>query len=172
MTARMQVDVDTVPEDARWEQAGLDALSRRAASAALTAGGLADGFYALCVMGCDDARIAGLNAAFRGKAVATNVLSWPSEDRASPTPGKRPPPPEPGTPDDPVELGDIAIAWETCVREAETLEKPFSDHVVHLIVHGTLHLLGYDHEDDSDAALMEETEVRALAAMGLANPYD
>jgi probable rRNA maturation factor len=124
------------------------------------------------VLGCDDARIAALNTTFRGKAVPTNVLSWPSQERAADTPGGRPAAPDPGSPDDPEELGDIAIAWETCASEAEGMGKPLATHAAHLIVHGTLHLLGYDHETDSDAALMEETEVRALAAMGLPNPYD
>ena len=71
----------------------------------------------------------------------------------------------------PEELGDIAIAWETCAREAEELDRSVRDHVTHLIVHGVLHLLGYDHMREQDAALMEATEIRILAKMGLANPY-
>jgi len=72
----------------------------------------------------------------------------------------------------PEELGDIAIAFGTCEREAADQGKPLRDHVTHLLVHGTLHLLGYDHVRDGDAALMEATEIRILADMGLANPYE
>ncbi len=126
--------------------------------------------FSLVVMGCNDTRIAALNTEFRGKAQPTNVLSWPSEDRAAERPGIAPFPPE-GDPDDPEELGDIAIAWETCVREAAEQGKTMEAHVTHLLVHATLHLLGYDHQDEADAALMEGTEIRVLARLGVANPY-
>jgi probable rRNA maturation factor len=79
--------------------------------------------------------------------------------------------PQAGTADDPVELGDIAIAYETCEREAAAQGKPMADHVTHLLVHGLLHCLGYDHVDDEDAAVMEATEVRILASLGLSDPY-
>jgi probable rRNA maturation factor len=72
---------------------------------------------------------------------------------------------------DPEELGDIAIAWETCAREAAEQGKALETHVTHLLVHATLHLLGYDHQNDEDAALMEGTEIRVLARLGVANPY-
>jgi probable rRNA maturation factor len=68
-------------------------------------------------------------------------------------------------------LGDIAIAWETCQREAAEQAKPALDHITHLIVHGVLHLLGYDHIDDADASLMEGHEVRILASLGISDPY-
>lgn len=171
MTVPMEMLVDTVIEEPRWETAGLDALADRAARAVLTELGLeAEGFL-ICVMGCDDDRIATLNADFRGKPVPTNVLSWPSEDRAPDAPGAAPENPEPGDSDDPVELGDIAIAWGVCQAEAADQGKAFADHVTHLIAHGVLHLLGYDHMTEEDAALMEGIEVRALARLGIANPY-
>ena len=71
----------------------------------------------------------------------------------------------------PEELGDIAIAYETCEREAAEQKKSLSDHVTHLLVHGLLHLLGYDHIEDEDAALMEGIETRTLATLGIADPY-
>lgn len=167
----MEMLVDTVIEEPRWETAGLDALADRAARAVLAELGLAPDGFLICVMGCDDDRIAALNADFRGKPVPTNVLSWPSEDRAPDAPGVMPEPPEPGDSDDPAELGDIAIAWGVCQAEAAAQGKPFADHVTHLIAHGVLHLLGYDHMTEEDAALMEGIEVRALARLGIANPY-
>ncbi|MDZ4134461.1 MAG: rRNA maturation RNase YbeY [Paracoccaceae bacterium] len=167
----MEPLVDTVCEDPRWEGFGLAARADAAAGAALAALGLAPEGLALCVMGCDDAHIAALNAAFRAKGQATNVLSWPSEDRAAELAGAMPDLPEPGDAQDPESLGDIAIAWETCTREAQEQGISFDAHVTHLIVHGVLHLLGFDHIDQSDAELMEATEVRILASLGVADPY-
>ena len=69
------------------------------------------------------------------------------------------------------ELGDIAISFDTCQAEAEAASKPLQAHVTHLIVHGVLHLLGYDHVDDADATLMEQYEVEILGNLGLDDPY-
>ncbi len=167
----MEPLIDIVIEEPRWETAGLETLSDRAARAVLAELGLPDSGFTLCVMGCDDARIAALNADFRGKPQPTNVLSWPAEERAPDTPGTLPDPPEPGPADDPEHLGDIAIAYDVCTAEARDQGKPFADHVTHLIAHGVLHLLGFDHISDEDATLMEGIEIRALARLGLANPY-
>jgi probable rRNA maturation factor len=163
--------VETVIEDARWEAFGLSALAERAGRAALDGLDLPVQGFAISLMGCDDARIAALNADFRGKPQPTNVLSWPSEERAAEVAGGDPEPPEPGEADDPESLGDIAIAWETCAREAADQGKPMADHVTHLIVHGILHLLGFDHIDEADAAMMEGLEVRILASLGVSDPY-
>ena len=163
--------VETVIEDARWESFGLEALGERAGRAVLAGLDLPVEGFAISLMGCDDARIAVLNADFRGKPVPTNVLSWPSEERGAEFVGEAPDLPESGETDDPEPLGDIAIAWETCAREAEEQGKPMADHVTHLLVHGVLHLLGYDHVEDEDAALMEGLEVRILASLGVSDPY-
>lgn len=167
----MEPLVDTVIEDPRWDAFGLDALANRAARAALSGLGMVSDGFTLCLMGCDDARIAVLNAGFRGKAVATNVLSWPSEERGSGLAGQAPAAPQAGDPDDPENLGDIAMSYDTCEREARAAGKPMTDHVCHLVVHGVLHLLGYDHISDADAALMEACEVRILATLGVSDPY-
>ncbi|MRX50076.1 rRNA maturation RNase YbeY [Paracoccus sp. S-4012] len=154
---------DVVIEDERWEAAGLDALAARAVGAALE--WLDRGDSAVVVMGCDDARIAALNADFRGKPRPTNVLSWPSVEHAPRIPGAIPVAP------DTDELGDIAIAYETCAAEAAAQGKPFGDHVMHLLVHATLHLAGFDHEDARDAETMEEAERSILWGLGIADPY-
>ncbi|MBN8629778.1 MAG: rRNA maturation RNase YbeY [Rhodobacterales bacterium] len=163
--------IETVIEDERWEGFGLAALAERAGRAALAGAGLPVDGFAISLMGCDDARIAVLNADFRGKPQPTNVLSWPSEERGAEFVGEVPEPPDPGAADDPESLGDIAISWETCAREAEEQAKPMADHVTHLIVHGVLHLLGYDHVEEEDAAVMEALEVRILASLGVSDPY-
>lgn len=160
--------VDCMIEDDRWLEAGIEPLAERAAEAALRHLGLDPAAHEVVVLACDDARIAELNADFRDKAKATNVLSWPSAERAAATPGGRPDLPG----DDEEELGDIAIAYDTCAREAIDGGKPLVDHATHLIVHAVLHLLGYDHESDEDATLMEQTEVEILGKLGLQDPYD
>ncbi len=112
----------------------------------------------------DDAHIRDLNRTWRGKDKATNVLSFPagehheaevSDDYADP----------------PMLLGDIVIARETLVREAEEEGKSRQDHFTHLLVHGFVHLMGYDHEDDAEAEEMEALEAEILAHLGIANPY-
>jgi len=164
------LSVDTVIEDPRWEALDLDALAQAAIAAALDHLGHDGSTFDVVVMGCDDARIAALNADFRGKPQPTNVLSWPSEDRAAATAGAMPDAPTTGDFDDNA-LGDIAIAYETCEREAGEAGKPMRDHCLHLLVHGTLHLLGFDHVRDADATLMEGLETEILGKMGLADPY-
>lgn len=154
-------------EDDRWKAVELEALADRAVSAALTHLGLEPDAWEVVVMGCDDARIAELNGEFRDNAQPTNVLSWPSEERGADEAGQAPDLPA-GDP----ELGDLAIAYETCQREAEEGGKPLADHAIHLIVHGTLHLLGYDHVREADGDLMESVEIAILARLGVPNPYN
>lgn len=172
MTATMEPLVETLTEDPRWEAFGLDTMADRAVHAVLDDQGLPAVGFLVSLLGCSDARIAELNADFRGKPQPTNVLSWPSEERGAEADGGVPAAPDAGTIEMPEELGDIAIAWETCAREAADQGKPMADHVAHLLVHGLLHLLGYDHLRDGDAALMEAAEVRILAKLGLADPYE
>lgn len=157
-----EITADCVIEDDRWQAAGLDALSLRAVTAALTWHDIGG---EVVVMGCDDARIASLNADFRGKPRATNVLSWPSVEHQPHAPGNRPDLP------DADELGDIAIAYDTCAAEAQAQNKPFEDHVTHLLVHAVLHLLGYDHVNDADAETMENAERAILSGLNIPDPY-
>ena len=162
--------VDCLTEDHRWDALGLEALAEVAAVAALTRLGLEPSVFEISLLGCNDGRIATLNEDFRGKPQPTNVLSWPSDDRAARVDGEMPHLPGP-SPMGPQELGDIAIAWETCATEAAAAGRPVADHVTHLLVHGTLHLLGFDHERPGDAALMEGLEIEILGKLGIADPY-
>lgn len=154
---------EVVVEDERWETAGLEPLAARAVAATLD--WLGRPGAEVVVLGCDDDRIAALNAEFRGKPRPTNVLSWPAVEPEPRAPGARPEPP------DVPELGDIAIAFDTCTAEAAAQGKPFADHVTHLLIHAVLHLAGYDHGDEADAETMEEAERSILSGLGIADPY-
>ncbi|MBU2994545.1 rRNA maturation RNase YbeY [Octadecabacter sp. 1_MG-2023] len=143
-------------------------LAEQAVVAALGGVGLDAGAFEVSILACDDARIAALNEDFRQKGSATNVLSWPSDERAAEDDGEMPDPPN--LPMD-AELGDIAISYDTCAREAAEAGKPFEHHVIHLLVHGTLHLLGFDHIRDGDATLMEGLETEILGKLDIPDPY-
>jgi probable rRNA maturation factor len=112
----------------------------------------------------DDAEVQQLNSLYRNKNAPTNVLSFPMvqpdllETLSNSDDGE-------------VLLGDIVLARETCEREADEKDIAFADHATHLIIHGTLHLLGYDHMVEHEAEAMETIEVRALAALGISDPY-
>ena len=112
------------------------------------------------VLLADDDRLRTLNRTWRNQDKPTNVLSFPAMEPGEVAHGSRP-----------VLLGDIAIALETVLREAGAEGKAPAAHLAHLVVHGTLHLLGHDHETDGEAALMEGTEALALARLGVADPY-
>ncbi|WP_086051693.1 rRNA maturation RNase YbeY [Pseudoruegeria sp. SK021] len=167
----MHKPVDLTLEEDAWGQLGLDALAQAAAQATLARFGYDPAEFEISLLGCDDARIAALNGSFRNKATATNVLSWPSEERGAETAGGDPLPPLPDMPGEPIELGDIAIAYQTCAAEAAAAGLTLADHTRHLLVHGILHLLGYDHVRDQDALLMERLEVEILEVMGVSDPY-
>lgn len=112
------------------------------------------------VLLADDDRLRTLNRTWRHQDKPTNVLSFPATEPGEVAHGG-----------EPVLLGDIAIALETVLREAAAKGKAPAAHLAHLVVHGTLHLLGHDHETDGEAALMEGTEALALARLGIADPY-
>ena len=162
---------ETIVEDAGWQALDIASLAETAATSTLRHLGLDPARYEIAVLACDDDRIAALNADFRGKPRPTNVLSWPEEDLAPEAAGAAPEAPEPGDEADPHHLGDVAIAWETCQREAAEQDKPFAAHVTHLMVHGVLHLLGFDHIRDKDATVMEAHERAILGKLGISDPY-
>ncbi|MER9891203.1 rRNA maturation RNase YbeY [Mesorhizobium sp. M0119] len=154
----LPVEIDVAIEAGDWpDEAVLMRLVDRAVSAAFAETG-ADGRSELSIVFSDDAHIRTLNAGWRGKDKPTNVLSFPAFPfaRGGPLPQM---------------LGDIVLAAETVVREAALEDKPVEDHISHLVIHGLLHLLGYDHETDAEAELMEATERAALARLAIPDPY-
>ncbi|RUT30201.1 rRNA maturation RNase YbeY [Arsenicitalea aurantiaca] len=139
-----------------WPE-GLEPLAEAAVAAALAASGARQtGPAELSIVLTDDAEQQGLNAEWRGMDKPTNVLSFPQIEPFAPVFGI---------------LGDIILARETLEREAIELDKPFTDHFTHLVVHGFLHILGYDHIDDEEALVMEGLETQILASLGLSDPY-
>jgi len=138
-----------------------EAVIQRAVAAAAQMTDADVGDAELAVMLTDDAGIRTLNHNWRGIDKATNVLSFPALQPTGPRDDD----------DAPRMLGDIAIAYETMRREADDERKPFADHLSHLAVHGFLHLIGYDHENDDDAEAMEALEQEILAQLGIPDPY-
>ena len=145
-----------------WQAATeAEAVIQRAIATAAEIADADVGEAELAVMLTDDAGIRTLNNNWRGIDKPTNVLSFPALQPTGPV----------GPDDAPRMLGDIAIAYETTRREADDEQKPFEHHLSHLAVHGFLHLVGYDHENDSDAEDMESLETEILAQLGIPDPY-
>ena len=163
-----KMPVEIVIEDKRWAAVEFERLCDRAVEAALSNFDLNPSLFTVEILACDDTRIAVLNRDFRGQAKPTNVLSWPSAERAALKEGDAPMLPCVKRDS---ELGAIAISYDTCAYEAVQACKPLADHLLHLVVHATLHLLGYDHQRDQDATSMERIEVRTLGKLGVDNPY-
>lgn len=154
--AGVALDVDLIVDDEdRWcGLADAEALVQAAADVVAVWPGLLRASSTVSIALSSDAAVAALNSQYRGKAKATNVLSFPA--------GR-------GAPE--YFLGDIILAEETVAQEAVQQGTPLSHHVQHLVVHGLLHLLGYDHEEPSDAERMEALEISILAKLDIANPY-
>ncbi|MBL8543766.1 MAG: rRNA maturation RNase YbeY [Hyphomonadaceae bacterium] len=152
MSEARPFEVDIVGGDELWR--GKEEMLARTLAAAAAAEGVG-GTVSLLLGG--DMQVAGLNKQFRGKDGPTNVLSFP---------------PAADEPSEPGFLGDIAMAAETIAVEADFQGKSFDNHAAHIAVHGFLHLLGYDHLNEADAAVMEAKEIAILAALGIEDPYN
>lgn len=162
MTHETDITIDIAVEDPRWETAvaDLEALVIRAVEAGIAAAPEppADAVE-VSVLLADDATVQALNRTWRAKDKPTNVLSFPAA-------------PQPRHDGAAVPLGDLVLAYDTLVRESGEQSKPLGHHLAHLLVHGTLHLLGQDHETgEAEADAMEALEIAALAGLGIPNPY-
>ena len=163
----MTLDI-VLDADPDWDSSNWQALAEQAAAAAIAESAfpaLAAGPRAveLSLRLAGDEEVHGLNRQWRGKDQPTNVLSFPMAEAAE-LAGASEPGPE-------LMLGDIILARGVCAAEAAAKSIPLDRHAAHLMVHGTLHLLGYDHQDDAAATDMEARETRALARLGIADPY-
>ena len=152
------------PDELDWEVRAAEAVAAALALTPFASLALAAPLVEVAVRLTNDAEVQTLNRDFRGKDKPTNVLSFPQvqDDLLDGLTNSD---------DGEILLGDIVLARETCAREAEEKAISIADHATHLIVHGTLHLVGYDHVDDASAGAMEALEVKALASLGIANPY-
>lgn len=156
--------------DEEWDSSRpWESLARNAAAAAIAESAYPDLTRTgrpieLSVRLTGDEEVRQLNAKWRGKDRPTNVLSFPMAESYELQ--------DENVASKELLLGDIVLAHGVCAAEAAEKEVAFEHHAVHLIVHGTFHLLGYDHESEADAADMEEREVRALARLGISNPYE
>jgi probable rRNA maturation factor len=147
--------IELVVEAPEWRKvtAGLLPQLRRAARRAWSHASEKDrARNRFTILLTDDAKLQSLNLDFRGKDKPTNVLSFPAKETGP-------------------YLGDIALAYGVTFQEAKEAGKPFAAHATHLVVHGVLHLLGYDHERAREARIMEPLEIAILAELGIANPY-
>lgn len=155
----LDIDIENWPGPTDWA----DLAERALGAAQAVAPELANPRLTASVLFTGDDDVHALNREWREKDRPTNVLSFPMLERADllalPANG----PPE--------MLGDIALAWQTCRREADEKAIPVEDHAMHLIIHGLLHLAGHDHIDPAQADAMEALETKALASMGIADPY-
>jgi probable rRNA maturation factor len=165
-----RVEIDLALDEPAWldDLPDAEALARRAATAAVALACPGGPALAMALVLAGDDRLRSLNRDWRGIDKPTNVLSFPAEALE---PG-RAPVPVPGAPEgEPVELGDVVIAHGVMRHEAAQGAIPLDHHLSHLVVHGTLHLLGYDHEADDEAEAMEAMERRVLAGLGVPDPY-
>ena len=155
---RAKLKIDVLVDSDRWDEpAKARSIVRRAVAQAATqvAATASTTGTELAIVLTDDSAIRQLNRLWRGIDAATNVLSFPSKQ----------------TTDEPSHLGDIVLAYETIAREATAEGKLFAHHLAHLVVHGFLHLIGYDHETDSGAEAMEQTERKILRCLNIPDPY-
>jgi probable rRNA maturation factor len=159
-------EIAVILESEEWLQALPDCAEHTAEVARHALAGACPGIGGeMSILLGDDAALRALNRDWRGIDEPTNVLSFPALEVVA---GDLP---EPEFPDQPLRLGDIALAWETCHRESAEQGKSLAAHLDHLVIHGVLHLLGHDHVAESDAVVMESLEIRLLAELGIANPY-
>jgi probable rRNA maturation factor len=161
--------IEVVLEDAGWKKVDIVGLASGAFHSVMEHFDLDPEICEVEILACNDERIAALNFGFRGIEKSTNVLSWPSVDRSAECEGQYPPK---SSPDHDGFMGDIAISYDTCLSEATEAGKNINHHVSHLMVHAVLHLMGFDHENDKDAVLMETIEVEILGKMGIDSPYE
>lgn len=149
------LSIDLRIADPRWEALGdVEAFAAHVlghAAARMQAGG------EIAILLTDDAEMQALNSQWRGMDKPTDVLSFPSDQHE--------------IPGQPKYLGDVAVGYETALRDAEAMQRAFDGHISHLLVHGFLHLLGYDHIEAEDAKVMEPLEADILAGLGWPDPY-
>lgn len=153
--SRAKLKIDVLVDSDLWKNvAKARSIVRRAVAQAAAAVSTTD--IEVAIVLTNDSAIRQLNRLWRGIDAATNVLSFPTRRPAQ---------------DQPSHIGDVVLAYESIAREARAEHKPFAHHLAHLAVHGFLHLVGYDHEQNDEAAAMEQAERKILQRLSVADPY-
>ena len=167
MGIRININFD----EKRWLETDFRAMARKAFEATLRLLSCVDFLEKteISILACNDQGIRRLNNQFRGANTTTDVLSWPRTDQFyfqgnGVLLGQK-------YKNDTFDLGDIAISYDTCTKQSEELDLKFENHVVHLLVHACLHLLGFNHQKDTDFQKMKELEIKCLETCGIENPY-
>ena len=166
--------INVIFRDKRWVKIPLEEIAKGALKLIADKFLGADNNLEVSILASDDTEIRALNKNFRGNNTSTNIISWPEHDFQIKQPGHFPEQFFKIKSDSEgiTFLGNLAISFERCSIEAKEKKIDFEDHILHLLIHGCLHLIGFDHQNELDANLMEDIEIRLLSGVGIKNPYE
>ena len=165
--------INILINDLRWSKTKLQDTCERSFGLAMSVSDEMNFNPEVSILACNDKEICELNEKFRGQNSPTNILSWPEYELKSEIPGQ-PPRKMKAVVEEASRLtfiGNLAISFDRCSTESKESEITFDDHMTHILLHGCLHLLGFDHQNDLDANLMEGMEINLLSSIGIKNPY-
>jgi len=148
-------------EDSRWNCINLDSMAKEIMKKAFDINNVDGKNYEVSILACSDSKIKELNKKFRKKNFATNVLSWPSIETKN----------SQNYPERNIFLGNIAISFDQCAKEALEYKNTFYNYVIHMLTHSLLHLLGFDHSNEKNTEEMESLEIKILKELNISNPY-
>tara|TARA_S200000501_G_scaffold344014_1_gene355420 strand:+ start:285 stop:806 length:522 start_codon:yes stop_codon:yes gene_type:complete len=167
------MELHVLIEERRWLEINLRKILSGVIKSVLSFLNNCESNYEISLLASNDKNISELNKKYRNVRSATNILSWPEYSLKNLLPGKMPKTlPVPGNGNSTISLGNLAIAYETCKKEAKINGISLESHMSHILLHGFLHLVGFDHHNDLDAELMEGIEVSLLSSLGIPNPYN
>ena len=166
--------INVIFKDERWVKIPLEEIAKGALKLISDRFSVKDNNFEVSLLASNDAEIKELNKKFRGNDSSTNIISWPELETQPREPGHFPVQMDKLKSDSKgaIFLGNLAISFERCSTEAEEKNIFFADHMLHLLLHGYLHLIGFDHQNELDATLMEDIEIGLLSGAGIKNPYE
>ena len=166
--------INVIFNDKRWVKIPLQEITKSALKLIIDRFLAKHNSFEVSILATNDTEIRELNKNFRGNDSGTNIISWPEKEIQSRKQGHFPVQIDKFKPDSEgiIFLGNLAISFERCSTEAEERNIYFEDHILHLLLHGCLHLIGFDHQNELDATLMENIEIRLLSGVGIKNPYE
>ena len=166
--------INIIFKDKRWMKIPLEEIAKGALKLIADRFAAKENNFEISILASNDNEIKELNKNFRGTDSITNIISWPEQESQSRQAGHLPIKMDKFKSDSEgiIFLGNLAISFERCSTEAKEKNTYFEDHILHLLLHGCLHLIGFDHQNESDATLMENIEIRLLSGVGIKNPYE